>query len=116
MFWLAEVFNGRYSEEELIRHEQWARQQRAETVRSISAALGRTLARGARAGFRGIKARGAAAYRGYRRGRQRRAAIRQLSGMSDRMLQDIGMSRGDIRYVVDQMLERGGEVRSTHRV
>lgn len=36
--------------------------------------------------------------------RRRRAAIRQLHALDDRMLKDIGLSRGDIPYLVNQML------------
>lgn len=36
--------------------------------------------------------------------RRRRAAIRQLNTLDERMLKDIGISRGEIQYLVDQML------------
>ena len=35
---------------------------------------------------------------------RRRAAIRELYALDDRMLKDIGISRGDIQYLVDQQL------------
>ncbi len=40
-----------------------------------------------------------------RRARQRRATIRELEQLSDRVLADIGMSRGDIPAAVDRALE-----------
>lgn len=109
MFWLAEVFNGRYTQEELDRYEQWARQQRAEAVHQLFTAAGRGLRRAAvaAAGAARSAATGlGAAYRGLERWQRRRAAIRELSRLSDHMLKDIGLHRGDIRPVVDELLER----------
>lgn len=90
MFWLAEVFNGSYSADELQRREQWARRARAQAVHQIIVGTGRGLAR---------------VYHKYRRWQRRRAAIRELSGLSDQILQDIGLVRDDIRTVVDEMLD-----------
>lgn len=47
------------------------------------------------------------------RARRRRKAIHQLSALSDRMLQDIGLDRGAIPRVVDGVLarEESGEPR-----
>ncbi len=36
---------------------------------------------------------------------RRNGAIRELSRLSDRMLKDIGIHRGEIRYVVESMLD-----------
>ena len=119
MFWLAEVFNGSFSADELQRREQWARRQRAELLHQILTATGRGVARAARATGGGIRAaatRVAPAYRKYRRWQRRQAAIRELSGLSDRILQDVGLTRGDIRTVVDDMLDRKPETRGAFRV
>ena len=40
---------------------------------------------------------------GFRAGRRRRAAIRELSALSDHTLKDIGLHRGEIRSVVHEM-------------
>lgn len=104
MLWLTEIVNGRYTLEERERIEQWARQQRAETFHRLLTAAGRGLAKGAVAVGRGAwsGARGLAA--AVAREHRRRAAIRELSGLSDFVLKDIGLNRGDIRPVVDDML------------
>lgn len=118
MFWLAEVFNGRYTQEELDRHEKWARQQRAETVGHLFSATGRGLVKAVVAVGRSVKraaAGVAAAYRSHRHWRQKRAAIRELSGLSDYLLRDIGLHRGDIRPVVEGLLDRNPEVRTEVR-
>ncbi len=118
MFWLAEVFNGRFTQEELDRHEKWARQQRAETVRHLFSATGRGLLKAAVVAGRGVKWAAAglsSAYRAHRRWRQKRAAIRELSGLSDYLLRDIGMHRGDIRPVVESLLDGKPEVRTQVR-
>lgn len=118
MFWLAEVFNGRFTQEELDRHEKWARQQRAETVGHLFAATGRGLLKAVVAAGRGAKWAAAglsSAYRAHRRWRQKRAAIRELSGLSDYLLRDIGMHRGDIRPVVESLLDGKPEVRTGAR-
>ncbi len=105
MLWLTEIVNGRYTLEERERIEQWARQQRAETFHRLFAAAGRGLAKGAvavgRSAVSAARGLAAAAAREHRR----RAAIRELSGLSDFVLKDIGLNRGDIRPVVDDMLE-----------
>lgn len=43
-------------------------------------------------------------FSGLGRWRRRRVAIRQLAGMSDRMLKDIGVDRGQIPAIVDGQL------------
>jgi len=82
MFWLAEVFNGSFSAEELKRHEQWARRERAEMLRRGFSGI----ARGIAAGARGL---GRLAKLG---GKRRRGGLRYLD---DRLLGDIGLTRAD---------------------
>ena len=101
MFWLAEVFNGSYSEQEMKRAEQWARRQRAEMVRDVFSHIGHALVRGT-AQAASVLGRG---YAGFRRSRCRRAAIRELNGLSDHTLRDIGLERGDIPYTVEALLD-----------
>lgn len=116
MFWLAEVFNGRYSAEELRRREQWARRQRAEMVARSVNAVGRGLLSALTGGARRVDGGLRAVYRAQRRRRQRRAAIRDLRTLDDRILRDIGMTRGDIPEVVDGLLSRRPEARTALRV
>lgn len=119
MFWLAEVFNGRFSEDEIRRHEQAARQLRAEAVHHSTSAAGRELGRLLSGAVRGVRCAGsgaAALYRTYRRWQRRRTAIRELNDLSDYILQDIGLHRGDIRTAVDDMLDGKTEVRTAARV
>lgn len=116
MFWLAEVFNGRYTQEELERHERWARDQRAETVRHLFAAAGRGLVKAAGASARGVRTASTGLAAAYIRERRRRAAIRELQGLSDAILRDIGLSRGNIPLVVEDMLAGKPETRTALRV
>jgi len=116
MFWLAEVFNGSYSAEEMRRREEWARRQRAEAVAGLFTGAGRGLARLVAGGVRILGKAAVAAYRGHRRSQRRRAAIRELHGLTDRTLGDIGISRGEIRDIVDGMLDGPREARTAFRV
>jgi len=116
MFWLAEVFNGSYSAEELRRHEQWARRQRADMVARLFNAAGRGLVRALVGGARLVGGRLRAAYRAWLRRQQRRAAIRELNALNDHILKDIGMTRGDIPEVVEGMLSRRPETRTALRM
>ncbi len=52
------------------------------------------------------------AFEGLRRWHKRRKAIVELGGLDNRMLRDIGISRGEIREVVDSQLrfQAGGRV------
>lgn len=45
---------------------------------------------------------------GFERARERRAALRQLSSLSDRQLEDIGLRRAQLGEVVDTMLRAAG--------
>jgi len=85
MFWLAEVFNGSFSREEMQRYEQWAHRARAEALSGGLAGLGRGLARG-------VAALGAA----LRASHRRRRTAQQLRGLDDHMLADIGLTRDDL--------------------
>lgn len=95
MFWLAEVFNGRYTQEEMRRFEQWARRERAATVVGTFKSLGRVIKTAA--------AGPAALVSAIRRWHRKREAVRELSAMSDHILRDIGLSRGQIRSVVEEL-------------
>jgi uncharacterized protein YjiS (DUF1127 family) len=53
---------------------------------------------------RGLERAGRNIVSGVVTARRRRAAIRELHALDDRMLKDIGLSRGDIPYVVDRQL------------
>ena len=44
---------------------------------------------------------------------KRRKAISELSGLSDHLLRDIGVSRGEIRHVVDGLLDAPEAVRAS---
>lgn len=116
MFWLAEVFNGKYSAEEMRRHEQWARRQRAEMVARLGNAAGRGLARALVGGARLVDGGLRTAYRARRRRWERRAAIRELRALDDYILKDIGMTRADIPEVVAGMLDGQPEMRTAFRV
>lgn len=118
MFWLAEVFNGSISQQEMKRLEHWAHRQRAEAVRDLLAGVGGGLnwllagvGRAAGAAGRGIASGG----RGLRRWHNKRAAIRELSALSDHTLKDIGLVRGDIHMVVEALLEGAPDPRATLR-
>lgn len=115
MFWLAEVFNGPYTQEEMQRYERWARQERAETIAHLFSAIGRGFVNVTGRGVKWAAAGVAAAYRALRRWQKKRAAIRELSGLSDYMLKDIGLHRGDIRPVVEGLLAGKPEVRTELR-
>jgi uncharacterized protein YjiS (DUF1127 family) len=53
---------------------------------------------------RGLGRAGRSIVSGVVTARRRRAAIRELHALDDRMLKDIGLSRGEIPYLVDRML------------
>lgn len=107
MFWLAEVFNGTHTPEEMRRLEQWAHEERARTVAALFAAVARSV----KAGFKGLgRLEGRA-----RRWHRKREAIRELNALSDHVLKDIGLSRAEIRSVVEGLLDGRRPVRTTAR-
>jgi uncharacterized protein YjiS (DUF1127 family) len=59
------------------------------------------------AGYRGLKSATRATGRALGRWHRRTATRRELGRMDDRMLSDIGLSRGDIERVALEMAERG---------
>ncbi len=61
------------------------------------------------AAARGLAARLAGLWLGFRAGQQRRMAIGQLASLDDRMLRDIGLERSQIPAAVDGMLSDGTE-------
>lgn len=85
MFWLAEVFNGSISQEEMRRYEQWAHKERADTLQRLFTAAGRGMARSAKAIGSVMRSR-----------HQRRQAVRHLRDLDDYLLADIGLSRDDL--------------------
>jgi len=88
MFWLAEVFNGSFSEAEMRRAEQWARRERAATIQRMFAGAGRGLARAAKAAASTLRNR-----------HERRRAARDLVDLDDHLLADIGLNRDDVRLL-----------------
>lgn len=109
MFWLAEVFNGSYSEQEMRRLERWAHRRRADTVHHLFSALGGGLVGAVKSTGRATQAAARGLGRGYRTVRlwqRRRAAIRELNALSDHVLKDIGLARGDIPWAVAAMLNK----------
>lgn len=86
----AQVFGGNSSSRDVHHYEQLARQLRADAFHDAFAAVGR----GAVALVREI-----------RRWQRKRAAIRELESLSDHILKDIGVVRGQIRTLVDAQLD-----------
>lgn len=116
MSWLLEIVNGRPTQEELDRYEEWARQKRAESFSQLFSTIGRGFVKAAGYGLKSTAAGLAAAYRAHRRWQKKRAAIRELSGLNDYLLKDIGLHRGDIRPVVEGLLDGKPEVGAESRV
>lgn len=113
MFWLADVFNGSYSREELQRIERWAHQKRAEAIQGLFSTITGGLAAGTGRVLKATVRSTSGGYRRVRRWQRRRAAIRELNGLSDHVLTDIGLSRAAIREAVDAMLDRETQSRTT---
>ncbi len=71
--------------------------------RGIDLSLGHGSRRGGTDGLIGVAARGVAAVATwFAAQRERRAMRRELVGLSDRDLADMGLSRCDLRYVFDK--------------
>jgi len=100
-----------------------AKADRAEAIRILfrggRALAGRSLVLLARGLRRAAVAAGAvtvAVWRRYNRARRRRATAMQLYAMDDRELKDIGLRRGDIRYVLSGRCDPTRRPRSARRV
>lgn len=76
-----------------------ARQERALALQGLLRGAARLVARA----FRPLRDVGAA----IGRRRRQRAALGELRALDDRMLKDIGLSRGDIAYLADRYAETG---------
>lgn len=80
-----------------------ARESRAQMVRSLFGALLMSIRRAAKGG-RALSSRAATAarrrWRSYATWRERRRAIKELGGLEDRMLKDMGLHRSEIESVI----------------
>jgi len=108
MFWLADVLVGsrggreRRSEElgrDVYHYQRLAREARAEAFDRAFAWIGRVIGSGARSGLEGL----ASLVRKYRQGRAKGLTIRQLNALSDHVLTDIGVARGEIPAVAEAL-------------
>jgi len=90
-----------------LTHDQWERR-RQRIIRRAEAARARALRGLVDAVLRGLRTAAWAAFaaagnwwRAYIRRRERNAAVRELRALDDRTLKDIGITRGEIEWVVD---------------
>jgi uncharacterized protein YjiS (DUF1127 family) len=81
-----------------------AHDERAKAASALLAGAAAGLGTLAGTAVRGLGRAGRGIVSGVVTARRRSVAIRELYALDDRMLKDIGLSRGDIQYVVDQML------------
>lgn len=77
------------------------RELRAQALRASLGAIAQALAALARRAYRGAGAIGRRALAGAKRAHERRRATRALLELDDRLLKDIGLTRGQIHAAVD---------------
>jgi uncharacterized protein YjiS (DUF1127 family) len=90
-----------------LTHDQWERR-RQQIIRRAEADRARALRGLVDAVRRGLRTAAGAVFavagnwwRAYLRRRERNAAVRELRGLDDRTLRDIGINRSEIEWVVD---------------
>jgi uncharacterized protein YjiS (DUF1127 family) len=90
-----------------LTHDQWERRRqqiirRAEAARaSALRGLVDVVRRGLRTAAWALLVAAGSWWRAYLRRRERNAAVRELHGLDDRTLKDIGINRSEIEWVVD---------------
>jgi uncharacterized protein YjiS (DUF1127 family) len=89
------------SREALVRK---AREARDQALADLLAAAPKGVANLAAMAVRGLTRAGRSIVSGVVTAQRRRAALHEMQGLDDRMLKDIGISRGDIPFVVERQL------------
>ena len=92
-------------------HAEFLEQARAERAKVMSAALHGVGSLGGRAA-RAMERAGRTIFSGMITAHQRRAAMRQLEVLDDRILKDIGISRSDIPFLVERQFSAEPTARS----